>query len=90
MSGILYTYVGDSIVTGFGACFVASLIFVILSSILAIPIRDNLGGLMCGPCLSCFSNLKEENSSIGSSEIALSEEKSKHVSVEVGDRLSVT
>ncbi|KAK9834714.1 hypothetical protein WJX74_008445 [Apatococcus lobatus] len=89
LSGILYTYVGDSIVTGFGACFVASLIFVLLSSILAIPIHDNLGGLMCGPCLSCFSNLKEEHSSIGSSEIAVSEDKSKPVSIAVGDPVAV-
>lgn len=51
LSGFLYTYAGDSIVTGFGACFAASLAFVLLSSVLALPIRDDAGGLACGPCL---------------------------------------
>jgi len=51
LSGFLYTYAGDTIVTGFGYCFVASVVFVALSSVLTLPIRDNLGGLACGPCL---------------------------------------
>lgn len=51
LSGFLYTYAGDNIVQGFGSCFVASLVFAMLSSVLSLPIRDNLGGLACGPCL---------------------------------------
>ena len=54
LSGFLYTYVGGTIVTGFGACFVASLVFVLLSCVLAFPIRDDIGGLACGPCLQLF------------------------------------
>ena len=51
LSGFLYTYAGSTIVTGFGYCFVASVVFVALSSILTLPIKDNVGGLACGPCL---------------------------------------
>ncbi|KAK9829657.1 hypothetical protein WJX72_007147 [[Myrmecia] bisecta] len=52
LSGILYTYVGDSIVQGFGACFAVSVAFVVISAVLASFIHDDVGGLNCGPCLN--------------------------------------
>ena len=51
LSGFLYTYAGSTIVSGFGYCFVASVVFAALSSVLTLPIKDNIGGLACGSCL---------------------------------------
>ena len=65
LSGILYTYVGHNIVQGFAACFVASLVFVVLSSLMAIPIKDNDAGLACGPCLQLRASTLPDSTRAG-------------------------
>ncbi|CAG9461551.1 unnamed protein product [Pedinophyceae sp. YPF-701] len=54
-SGALYSYVGDTR-EGFAACFWASVGFVVLASVLCVPIADDRGGLQCGPCLTCVGH----------------------------------
>lgn len=52
-SGALYSYVGSDISQGFAACFLASICFALVSASVDMLIRDNKGGLACGPCLLC-------------------------------------
>lgn len=52
VSGALYSYVGDTVVQGFAACFWASLVFCIMSALVEVFVRDNSSGLSCGPCLT--------------------------------------
>eukprot|EP00955_Chlamydomonas_euryale_P069299 360397-Chlamydomonas_euryale.AAC.2 len=51
MSGALYSYVGNSVVAGFAACFFASVAFAFMSMVVDFFIHDDMGGLYCGPCL---------------------------------------
>lgn len=55
LSGVLYTYVGGSIIKGFGACFVTSIAFAALASLIALLLRDDAAGLSCGQCLICLA-----------------------------------
>jgi hypothetical protein len=48
VSGALYTYAGATVVYGLGWCFVASVVFALLSTAITAFIRDDAGGLMCG------------------------------------------
>lgn len=48
VSGALYTYAGASVVYGLGWCFVASVAFALLATVVTAFIRDDTGGLMCG------------------------------------------
>ena len=49
VSGALYSFAGDTPITGFTACFWASTGFVILSALVDFFIQDNSGGLRWGP-----------------------------------------
>ncbi len=51
-SGLLYTYAGATVVQGLGWCFVASTLFSAMSCAITTAIRDDDGGLRCGPCLT--------------------------------------
>lgn len=52
LSGVLYTYITPE-PFGFGACFLLSVLFTVVSTVVDVFIRDNAGGLACGPCLTC-------------------------------------
>lgn len=51
-SGVLYTYIAP-VSLGFGVCFLVSVVFTLVSAFVDVWIRDNEGGLSCGPCLVC-------------------------------------
>lgn len=51
-SGVLYTYIAP-VSLGFGVCFLVSVVFTLVSAFVNVWIRDNEGGLSCGPCLVC-------------------------------------
>lgn len=52
VSGALYTFAGANVVYGLGWCFVASVAFATASTAVTVLIRDDSGGLRCGPCLT--------------------------------------
>ena len=59
VSGALYSYT-ESIVDGFAACFWASSVFVIISTVLEMFIDDDKGGLLCGS-ISCIDDIEDDN-----------------------------
>lgn len=74
VSGALYDYAGRhsgrGVIVGFGACFMASLGFVALSTILTYFINDDDAGLRLGPCLTLVKpkpGYKEEEPKKGGS-----------------------
>ncbi|XP_077984814.1 uncharacterized protein LOC144439401 [Glandiceps talaboti] len=66
VSGALYEFVGAATTTaqGFAACFWFSLGFVILAALAALFLRDNAGGLSCGPCLKCLDVSQYEHAEV--------------------------
>ena len=70
LSGFLYTFAGDNTVTSFGWCFVASVAFAVLSSVLAVFINDHQGGLALGPCLQIVPKQPAPNAQQADTELA--------------------
>ena len=54
ISGALYSYVGSNVNDGLAACFLASLVFVVISTVVTFWINDDEGGLRCGGNLGCL------------------------------------
>jgi predicted MFS family arabinose efflux permease len=65
LSGVLYSYVGNNRVDGFGACFVASTLFCFACFGLTYLIKDQEAGLMCGryTCIAAQDDDEMERSS---------------------------
>jgi len=63
-SGLLYTYVGDTLneysgsdaVAGLASCFLAGTLSSLLAAIITIFIKDHEVGLKCGPCLTLIKS----------------------------------
>lgn len=51
-SGAIYTYAGANPVYGLGYCFLASMCFAALATLVTVLIQDDSGGLRCGACLT--------------------------------------
>jgi hypothetical protein len=51
-SGAIYTYAGANPVYGLGYCFLASMCFAALATLVTVLIQDDSGGLKCGACLT--------------------------------------
>lgn len=49
LSGVLYTYIAP-VSSGFGVCFLVSVVFTVVSAVVDVFIGDDAGGLACGPC----------------------------------------
>mmetsp|Transcript_5324 Transcript_5324/g.13481 ORF Transcript_5324/g.13481 Transcript_5324/m.13481 type:complete len:631 (+) Transcript_5324:176-2068(+) len=47
-------------VRGFGYCFVASCVFVVMASVLMFPIKDNEGGMRCGALACCGASARAD------------------------------
>jgi hypothetical protein len=54
ISGALYSYVGSNVNDGLAACFLASLVFVVISTVVTFWLDDDEGGLRCGGSLGCL------------------------------------
>jgi len=61
VSGALYAYTGDTRTQGFAHCFWASSAFVIVASLTTALIKDDAGGLACGPLGTCFLPPEEKD-----------------------------
>mmetsp|Transcript_96273 Transcript_96273/g.144147 ORF Transcript_96273/g.144147 Transcript_96273/m.144147 type:complete len:126 (+) Transcript_96273:2-379(+) len=60
VSGALYTYVGNDVNQGIGACFFAGTVSCFLGTIITFKINDDKAGLRCGSCLTIVDGEFEE------------------------------